>query len=62
MGSTLMKLPIFKESIQKNHNVLKKFDIDLIQIITDTDPSTINNTVNSLVGITAMQVIISKSV
>lgn len=60
MGSSLMKLPIFKESIQKNHTVLKKFGIDLIQIITNTDPSTINSTVNSLVGIVAMQVNIFK--
>lgn len=59
MGTSLMKLPIFNESIQKSHNILKPFGIDLIKIITDTNPNTLNNTVYSFVGIAALQVNIS---
>jgi len=56
MGSSLMKLPIFHESILKSHHILKEFKIDLVKIITNTDYKTFNNTVNSFVGIAAMQV------
>lgn len=56
MGTSLMKLPIFNESILKSHTILKEFGIDLIKIITNTDPNILNNTVNSFVGITAIQV------
>lgn len=59
MDMSLMKLPIFNESILKSHNILKHFGIDLIKIITDKDPKTLNNTVYSFVGTTAIQVIIS---
>jgi len=56
MGTSLMKLPIFNESILKSHSILKEFGIDLVKIITSADPNILNNTVNSLVGIAAMQV------
>jgi len=56
MGTSLMKLPIFNESISKSHNILKEFRIDLVKIITSTDPNILNNIVNSFVGIAAMQV------
>lgn len=56
MGASLMKLPIFNESILKSHNVLKDFGIDLVKIITSSDPNILNNTVHSFVGIAAMQV------
>jgi len=56
MGTSLMKLPIFNESILKNHNILKEFGIDLVKIITSTDANILNNTVNTFVGIAAMQV------
>lgn len=56
MGISLMKLPIFNESILKSHTILKEFEIDLVKIITNNDPNTLNNTVNSFVGITAIQV------
>jgi len=56
MGTSLMKLPIFYESILKSHSILKEFGIDLVKIITSTDPNILNNTVNSFVGIAAMQV------
>lgn len=56
MATSLMKLPIFNESILKSHNVLKQFGIDLIKIITDTDLNILSNTANYFVGIAAMQV------
>lgn len=56
MGKSLMRLPIFNESIQKSHNILKQFGIDLIKIISNNDSNTFNNTVNCFVGIAAMQV------
>lgn len=56
MGTSLMTLPIFNESITKSHNILKQFKIDLIKIITDTDSKILNNIVHSFVAIAAMQV------
>lgn len=56
MGTSLMDLPIFKESIQKCNIIIREFGIDIIEIITNTDYQTLNNTVNSFVGITAMEV------
>ncbi|CAI6352158.1 unnamed protein product [Macrosiphum euphorbiae] len=56
MGTSLMKLPIFNESILKSHSILKEFGIDLVKIITSTDANILNNTVNSFVGIAAMQI------
>lgn len=56
MGRSLMKLPIFNESILKSHNILKQFGIDLVKIITSTDTGAFNNNVNIFVGIAAMQV------
>jgi len=58
MGTSLMKLPIFNKSILKSHSILKEFGIDLVKIITSSDSNILNNTVNSFVGIAAMQVII----
>lgn len=51
-----MRLPIFNESIKKSHNILKPFGIDLVNIISDTNPNTLNNTINDFVAIIAIQV------
>lgn len=56
MGASLLKLPIFNKSISKSHTILKELGVDLIKIITDTNPNVLNNTVNALMGITAIQV------
>lgn len=56
MGRTLMKIPIFATAIQKCHNVLKPKGVDLIKIITDTDPKIFDSVFNSFIGITAVQV------
>lgn len=56
MGSTLLKIPIIAQSIQKCYNVLKEKGVDLIRIITSNDPKTFDNILNSFVGIAAIQV------
>lgn len=56
MGTSLMMLPIFNESILKSHNILKQFKIDLIKIIADFDSKSLKNPADSFVGIAAMQV------
>ncbi|XP_047000141.1 fatty acid synthase-like [Schistocerca americana] len=56
MGSQLMKLPIFAESIRKCHATLEPLGIDLINIITTADESVFDNIVNCFVGIAAIQI------
>jgi fatty acid synthase len=56
MGTSLIQLPIFNESILKSHEILKALGIDLIYIITNTNSNILNNTVNSFVGVVAIQV------
>ncbi|XP_050524285.1 fatty acid synthase [Daktulosphaira vitifoliae] len=56
MGKSLMKLPVFRESINNSHNILRQFGVDLIKVITDFDLNIFNNAVNLFVGITAIQV------
>ncbi|VVC40005.1 Hypothetical protein CINCED_3A009213 [Cinara cedri] len=56
MGTSLMKLPIFNESIQQYNRILLEFGIDLIRIITNTDHLSLNNAVDSIVGIIAMEI------
>lgn len=56
MGKDLMKIPIFAESVHKSHQTLKPKGVDLIRIITNNDPKTFDNILNSFVGIAAIQV------
>lgn len=56
MGLTLMKIPVFAAAVHKCHQLLKPKGVDLIRIITDTDPTTFDNILNSFVGIAAIQV------
>lgn len=56
MGSTLMKIPVFAAAVNKCHEVLKPMGVDLLRIITDPDPKTFDNILNSFVGIAAVQV------
>lgn len=56
MGSSLMVIPMFKESILRSHHILMKFDINLVHIITDADTSIFENIVNSFVSIAAIQI------
>ncbi|XP_065221123.1 fatty acid synthase-like isoform X2 [Planococcus citri] len=56
MGKSLMNIPILAESIRKSHQFLKSKGLDLIKIITDDDPKTLDNILNSFVGIAAIQI------
>lgn len=56
MGSSLMRIPIFADSIRKSHEVLKAKGIDLIHIITTTDQNIFDSTMNAFVGIIAIEV------
>ncbi|KAL7024413.1 hypothetical protein ACKWTF_013028 [Chironomus riparius] len=56
MGADLMKIPIFEASIRKCHDILAKKGVDLINIVTSTDPATFNNIMHSFIGISAIQI------
>lgn len=56
MGVSLMKIDIFRESIEKSHKVLQPFGLDLISIITSPKKETFDQIINSFVGIAAVQV------
>lgn len=56
MGTTLMEIPLFRESIERCHRLLKPYGVDLIETITTTDASTFENGVNSFTGIAAIQI------
>lgn len=56
MGKSLMQIPPFRESMQKCHNILKRFAVDLISIITTDDPHVYDVIWCSCVGITCIQI------
>lgn len=56
MGADLMKIPLFEESIKKSHNILAAKGMDLISIITSSDPKIFDNILHSFVGIAAIQI------
>lgn len=59
MGRVLLHLPLFKEIINKCHDVLVPVGIDLISIITTDDPNVFDSVLNSFVGIAAIQIAIT---
>lgn len=56
MAASLMKIDIFRQSMEKCHAILQPYGIDLITIVTSQDKSTFDNIVNAFVGISAIQV------
>lgn len=56
MGKSLMRIPIFRKSIELCHKVLEPFNLDLISIITSSEQKTFDNILHSFVGIAAIQV------
>lgn len=56
MGSSLMNLPIFRESIERCHKALLPKGLDLINILTSPDPKIFDNILHSFVGIAACQI------
>ncbi len=60
MGKTLMKIPLFANSIKKCEEALMSEGINLIKIITENDPKIMDSIINVYVGITAINVSIDK--
>lgn len=57
MGKDFLRFPVFAEAIHKCDAVLKSKNIDIYDIIMDSNESTFdNNILNSFVGIGAMQI------
>ncbi|OXU23005.1 hypothetical protein TSAR_015483 [Trichomalopsis sarcophagae] len=55
-GEALMRLPVFAAAIKKCDAVLKPRGINIVDIITNKDPKTFDNILNSFVGIAAVQI------
>ncbi|XP_063708978.1 fatty acid synthase-like [Culicoides brevitarsis] len=56
MGSSLMALPIFRQSIEASHRLMEGKGLNLIEIITSEDPKIFDNILHSFVGIAAIQI------
>ncbi|NP_001037478.1 p270 [Bombyx mori] len=56
MGAQLMRIPVFAAAIEKCNNVLKPKGINVVKIITDSDPKMFDDVLNSFVGIAAIQI------
>jgi fatty acid synthase len=56
MGRDLMELKLFRQSIEKSSNLLKKYNIDLFKLILSSTPSDLDKPINSFVTIAAIQV------
>uniref|UniRef100_A0A8D9EQT3 Fatty acid synthase n=1 Tax=Cacopsylla melanoneura TaxID=428564 RepID=A0A8D9EQT3_9HEMI len=57
MGKDLMKFPIFANAIAKCDAVLKEHNVDIMNILTNVEDTTIyDNILNSFVGIAAVQI------
>ncbi|XP_043468880.1 fatty acid synthase-like [Leptopilina heterotoma] len=56
MGVALLQIPVFAKAIEKCDRVLKPRGIDIQRIISEEDPKTFDNIVNSFVGIAAIQI------
>ncbi|XP_070505891.1 fatty acid synthase-like [Chironomus tepperi] len=56
MGRDLMKIPLFAQSIEKCHEILRNKGIDLKNIITSSDEDTFSSVLHSYVGIVAIEI------
>uniref|UniRef100_A0A1B0AA77 Fatty acid synthase n=1 Tax=Glossina pallidipes TaxID=7398 RepID=A0A1B0AA77_GLOPL len=56
MGSSLMAIPQFRESIERCQKVLESKGLNLIEILTSTDATIFDNILHSFVGIAAVQI------
>lgn len=58
MGKSLLDIEIFRQSIERSHRLLEPYGLDVLAILTQTDPSIFDNIVHSFVGIAAIQIAI----
>jgi fatty acid synthase len=56
MGKCFLQIPIIRNAIEKCHKWLSSKGINLLEIITSSDPATFDSIVNSFVGIGAIQI------
>lgn len=57
MGRSLYSnVPLFTDSVNKSAAVLSQYDIDLVKLLLEGDDEAFNDTLNSFVGIAAIQV------
>lgn len=56
MAKDLMAVKPFRDSILQSNTYLERFGIDLYKMLTSDDETTFCNTINSFVGIAAVQV------
>lgn len=56
MGSELMALPVFAKAIDECHDYLLPFGVNLKNVITSFDPTVLEDSVNSFIGIMAIQI------
>ena len=60
MGRDLMQLDTFKQSIMRSDAILRQHGLQLYDMLMNGDQSTFNQTLNSFVGIAAIQVLKAK--
>lgn len=58
MGCSLMQIPDFRESILRSDEALKDTGLVVSRMLIEADDSTFEDTVNSFVGLAAIQVCI----
>lgn len=56
MGRDLIKIASIANVIEICHDILSKFNVDLKDIITSSDPATFDNPLNTFVGIAVIQI------
>lgn len=56
MAKEMMKIPVFRQTIEKCAAALKQFNIDLVELVTNGTETTFENVVNSFLSIAAVQV------
>lgn len=56
-GQAFLQFPVFLETVEKCDNILKLHGMHVIDMLTNKQESTFNNILNTLVGITVMQVL-----
>ena len=60
MGRDLMGIEVFYNSIMRSDSLLKQYKINLHELLMEGDENTFNDTLNSFVGIAAIQVRVYK--
>ncbi|CAF3883682.1 unnamed protein product, partial [Rotaria sp. Silwood1] len=56
MERDLMKLKLFRQSIERSSIILKKYNIDLFQLILSSTPRDLDHPINNFVSIAAIQI------